>query len=62
MGTTLIALITDYVFQNDLSVGLSVSIVGGIATLFAGILIRNGLSLFVELMEKSSENRDHRQL
>ena len=54
IGTTLIALITDYVFKNDLSVGLSVSIVGGVATLFAGFIIRSGLTVFSELLDQQS--------
>jgi len=52
VGTTLIAVITDYVFENDLSVGLSVSIVGGVSTLLAGIIIRTGLIPFSEILER----------
>ena len=53
IGSTLIALITDYVFQNDQSVGLSVSLVCAISTLFSGVLIRTGLKPFAELIQKN---------
>ena len=52
IGTTLIALITDYVFKNDTSVGYSVSIVCGLAAIGATILLRSGMKPFARLVDK----------
>ncbi|MFC3052404.1 spinster family MFS transporter [Kordiimonas pumila] len=53
VGTTLIALITDYVFQNEASVGYSVAIVCGLAAFSAAIIIKSGLKPFAELSQRS---------
>jgi len=50
VGSFVIALITDYVFKNDLSVGWSVSIVCSISTFLAGVLIVRGLPPFREIL------------
>ncbi len=50
IGSFVIALITDYVFKSDLSVGWSVSIVCSISTLLSGILIARGLQPFREIL------------
>ena len=52
IGSFIVALITDYVFQSDAAVGWSVSIVCSISTLAAGILIARGLQPFRDLLAK----------
>ena len=52
IGSFIVALITDYVFQSDATVGWSVSIVCSISTLAAGILIARGLQPFRDLLAK----------
>ena len=49
VGGTLIALMTDYVFKDDLMVGASVSVVGGLAAIGATILLRGGLAPYARL-------------
>jgi len=56
IGSFVIALITDYVFKNDLSVGWSVSIVCSISTFFSGILIARGLQPFRTILAKQQSN------
>lgn len=56
VGGAIIALVTDYVFRNDAMVGASVSIVGGLATIGAVILLRSGLQPFAELAAHQSRN------
>lgn len=50
VGSTLIALITDYAFSNDMSVGWSVSIVCASSALIGGVLIKAGLKPFSKLL------------
>lgn len=52
IGSFVIAIMTDYVFQSDVAVGWSVSIVCGISTLISGILIARGLKPFREVLAK----------
>lgn len=52
IGTTLVALVTDRVFQNPLMVGTSLSIVGGISCVLAFILLKKGCKAFSESMQR----------
>ena len=52
IGSFVIAIITDYVFQSDQAVGWSVSIVCSISTLLSGVLIARGLQPFREILAK----------
>lgn len=49
VGGTLIALMTDYVFKDDMMVGSSVSVIGGLAAVGAAILLRGGLAPYARL-------------
>ncbi|MEG0341667.1 MAG: MFS transporter [Acinetobacter sp.] len=52
IGTTLVALITDRVFENPLMVGTSLSIVGGISCVLAFILLKKGCKAFSNSMQQ----------
>ncbi|NNP73555.1 MFS transporter [Acinetobacter defluvii] len=52
IGTTLVALVTDKVFENPLMVGTSLSIVGGIACVLAFILLKKGGKAFANSMQQ----------
>lgn len=51
IGGTLIALTTDYVFKNDLMVGHSAALLGGLAAVAAALLLRSGLKPYAALVE-----------
>lgn len=52
IGTTLVALISDKVFENPLMVGTSLSIVGTISCILAFILLKKGCQAFSDSMQK----------
>ncbi|MDM1764682.1 MULTISPECIES: MFS transporter [unclassified Acinetobacter] len=52
IGTTLVALVTDKVFENPLMVGTSLSIVGGISCVLAFILLKKGCKAFSTSMQQ----------
>lgn len=52
IGTTLVALVTDKVFENPLMVGTSLSIVGGIACVLSFVLLKRGCKAFADSMQK----------
>lgn len=52
IGTTLVALITDKVFENPLMVGTSLSIVGTISCVLAFILLKKGCQAFSDSMQQ----------
>jgi hypothetical protein len=52
IGTTLVALITDKIFENPLMVGMSLSIVGTISCVLAFILLKKGCKAFSASMQK----------
>ncbi|MFT7528517.1 MAG: MFS family permease [Arenicella sp.] len=55
IGSFVIAIITDYVFQSDQAVGWSVSIVCSISTLLSGVLIARGLQPFREILARREQ-------
>ncbi len=52
IGTTLVALITDRIFENPLMVGMSLSIVGAISCVVAFLLLKFGCKAFAQSMQK----------
>lgn len=52
IGTTLVALITDKIFENPLMVGMSLSIVGAISCVVAFLLLKFGCKAFAQSMQK----------
>ncbi|WP_019836960.1 spinster family MFS transporter [Acinetobacter towneri] len=52
IGTTLVALVTDKIFENPLMVGTSLSIVGGIACVLSFVLLKKGCKAFAESMQR----------
>ena len=52
IGTTLVALVTDKIFENPLMVGTSLSIVGGIACVLSFILLKKGCKAFADSMQR----------
>ena len=52
IGTTLVALVTDKIFENPLMVGTSLSIVGGIACILSFILLNKGCKAFADSMQR----------
>jgi len=52
IGTTLVALITDKIFENPLMVGMSLSIVGTISCVLAFILLKKGCQAFSDSMQQ----------
>ncbi|WP_180024849.1 MFS transporter [Acinetobacter sp. YH1901134] len=52
IGTTLVALVTDKIFENPLMVGTSLSIVGGIACILSFILLKKGCKAFADSMQR----------
>jgi len=52
IGTTLVALVTDRVFDNPLMVGTSLSIVGGISCVLSFILLKKGCKAFKDSMQR----------
>jgi len=52
IGTTLVALITDKVFENPLMVGMSLSIVGTTSCVLAFILLKKGCQAFSDSMQQ----------
>lgn len=52
IGTTLVALISDKVFENPLMVGTSLSIVGTISCILAFILLKKGCQAFSDSMQR----------
>ena len=52
IGTTLVALITDKIFENPLMVGMSLSIVGTISCALAFILLKKGCKAFSASMQQ----------
>lgn len=52
IGTTLVALITDKIFENPLMVGMSLSIVGTISCVLAFILLKKGCKAFSASMQQ----------
>lgn len=51
IGTTLVALLTDKVFQNPLLVGYSISIIGAFATVCTIVLLKTGCQHFQKSMQ-----------
>jgi len=60
IGSFVIALITDYVFQSDHAVGWSVSIICSISTLFSGIWLARGLQAFRDILAERNPIIDGR--
>lgn len=54
LGGTVIAMVTDFVFRNDMMVGYSVSLIGGASALGAVLLLRMGLKPFAILADAQS--------
>ena len=52
IGTTLVALVTDKIFENPLMVGTSLSIVGGIACVLSFVLLKKGCKAFADSMQR----------
>ncbi|MGI1796127.1 spinster family MFS transporter [Acinetobacter variabilis] len=52
IGTTLVALVTDRIFENPLMVGTSLSIVGGIACVLSFVLLKKGCKAFADSMQR----------
>lgn len=52
IGTTLVALITDKIFENPLMVGMSLSIVGACSCIVAFILLKKGCKAFSTSMQQ----------
>ncbi|EJO35819.1 transporter, major facilitator family protein [Acinetobacter radioresistens WC-A-157] len=52
IGTTLVALVTDKIFENPLMVGTSLSIVGGIACVLSFVLLKQGCKAFADSMQR----------
>ncbi|QOW46684.1 MULTISPECIES: MFS transporter [Acinetobacter] len=52
IGTTLVALITDKIFENPLMVGSSLSIVGACSCVLAYILLKKGCAAFSKSMQE----------
>lgn len=52
IGTTLVALVTDKIFENPLMVGTSLSIVGGIACVLSFVLLKTGCKAFADSMQR----------
>ena len=56
IGTTLVALITDKVFENPVMVGSSLTIVGTVACVLTFILLQRGCKAFSNSMESEFKN------
>ena len=59
IGVTLIALITDNIFQDDAKVGYSVAIVCGMAAIMAALLLKTGLTPYRVLARAQVETSSH---